>query len=91
MGEIGTIDVFGLRKADGVQDGDTLLLIRPNEDGTQQCYRVEGNDFRGSDAYEVAKKNGYTGTRAEWEEQIRRVSNVDIGFDSETGELVITY
>lgn len=91
MAYIDTIDVLSLPTTDKVQTGDTLLLIRPKEDGTQECYRVEGKDFRDEDAYDVAKAGGYAGTRCEWEEQIRRVSKVDIGFESDNGELVISY
>lgn len=91
MATIETIDVLSLPTTDKVQTGDTLLLIRPKVDGTQECYRVEGKDFRGEDAYDVAKAGGYTGTRGEWEEQIRRVSKVDVGFDAEEGSLVISY
>lgn len=91
MATIETIDVLSLPTTDKVQTGDTLLLIRPKADGTQECYRVEGKDFRGEDAYNVAKAGGYTGTRGEWEEQIRRVSKVDVGFDAEEGSLVISY
>lgn len=89
MANIETINVMSLPKADKVLKGDTLLLIRPKEDGTQECYRVEGADFRGEDAYDVAKAGGYTGTRDEWVAQIQKVSMVDIDFDSERGGLVI--
>ena len=89
MENIETIDVLSLPKTDKVLTGDTLLLIRPKEDGTQECYRVEGADFRGEDAYDVAKTGGYTGTRDEWVAQIQKVSMVDIGFDEEKGAIVI--
>ena len=89
MANIETINVLSLPKADKVFKGDTLLLIRPKEDGTQECYRVEGADFRGEDAYDVAKAGGYTGTRDEWVAQIQKVSMVDIDFDSERGAIVI--
>lgn len=89
MANIETIDVLALPKTDKVLTGDTLLLIRPKEDGSQECYRVEGADFRGEDAYDIAKAGGYTGTREEWEEQIRRASMVDITFDEERGAIVI--
>nr|DAK97362.1 MAG TPA: hypothetical protein [Caudoviricetes sp.] len=88
MANIETIDVLSLPKADKVLKGDTLLLIRP-KDGSQECYRVESADFRGEDAYDVAKAGGYTGTRDEWVAQIQRVSMVDIGFDEEKGAIVI--
>ena len=89
MGDIKTIDVLALPRAEKVQDGDTLLLVRQNADGTQACYRVNGMTFHGEDAYDIAKAGGYTGTREEWEEQIRRASNVDVTFDATTGEIVI--
>lgn len=89
MANIEIINVLSLPKADKVLKGDTLLLIRPKEDGTQECYRVEGADFRGEDAYDVAKAGGYTGTRDEWVAQIQKVSMVDIDFDSERGAIVI--
>ena len=88
MENIETIDVLALPKADKVLTGD-LLLIRPKEDGSQECYRVESADFRGEDAYDVAKAGGYTGTRDEWVAQIQKVSMVDIGFDEEKGAIVI--
>ena len=37
MANIETIDVLSLQKADKVLKGDTLLLIRPKGDGTQEC------------------------------------------------------
>ena len=89
MANIETIDVLALPKADKVLAGDTLLLIHPKDDGSQECYRVEGADFRGEDAYDVAKAGGYTGTRDEWVAQIQKVSMVDIGFDEEKGAIVI--
>ena len=45
--------------------------------------------FHGEDAYDIAKAGGYTGTREEWAEQIRRASNVDVTFDGTTMEIVI--
>ena len=41
-GDIQTIDVQQLPDAGAVQNGDTLLLVRPNGDGTQQAMRVSG-------------------------------------------------
>ena len=84
------IDVLVLPRAENVQDGDTLLLVRQNADGTQACYRVDGMTFHGEDTYDIAKAGGYTGTREEWEEQIRRASNVDVTFDAKIGEIVIS-
>lgn len=82
-------DVTTLPKATSVKDTDSLLLVRYNEDGSQTLFRVEGRDFIGRDAYEVAKEQGYTGTREEWEAQIARISGADISLDATTGELVI--
>lgn len=41
-GDIKTIDVQQLPDAGAVQNGDTLLLVRPNSDGTQQAMKVKG-------------------------------------------------
>nr|DAI84486.1 MAG TPA: hypothetical protein [Caudoviricetes sp.] len=82
-------DVTTLPKATSVKDTDSLLLVRYNEDGSQTLFRVEGRDFIGRDAYEVAKEQGYAGTREEWEAQIARISGADISLDATTGELVI--
>lgn len=82
-------DVTTLPKATSVKDTDSLLLVRYNEDGSQTLFRVEGRDFIGRDAYEVAKEQGYTGTREEWEAQIAKISGADISLDATTGELVI--
>ena len=89
MENIETIDVLSLPKADKVLDGDTMLLIRPKGDGTQECYRVEGAGFRGEDAYDVAKAGGYTGTRDGWGAQMRKGGRVDVGCDEEKGAIVI--
>ena len=82
-------DVTRLPKATSVKDTDSLLLVRYNEDGSQTLFRVEGRDFIGRDAYEVAKEQGYTGTREQWEAQIAKISGADISLDVATGELVI--
>lgn len=82
-------DITTLPKAASVKDTDSLLLVRYNEDGSQTLFRVEGRDFIGRDAYEVAKEQGYQGTREEWEAQIARISGADISLDAATGELVI--
>lgn len=82
-------DVTTLPKATSVKDTDSLLLVRYNEDGSQTLFRVEGRDFIGRDAYEVAKEQGYQGTREQWEAQIARISGADISLDAATGELVI--
>lgn len=82
-------DVTTLPKATSVKDTDSLLLVRYNEDGSQTLFRVEGRDFIGRDAYEVAKEQGYQGTREQWEAQIARISGADITLDAATGELVI--
>lgn len=82
-------DVTTLPKATSVKDTDSLLLVRYNEDGSQTLFRVEGRDFIGRDAYEVAKEQGYQGTREQWEAQIAKISGADISLDATTGELVI--
>ena len=57
MENIETIDVLALPKADKVLKGDTLLLIRPKEDGSQECYRVEGAGYRSVCAIKQASAN----------------------------------
>lgn len=79
-----------MEKAEDVRSGDTLLLVRQNEDGTQTCLRVEGRDFKGEDAYAVAKAAGYGGTYEEWTQHVRDVANTGVDVDAETGEIVIT-
>ena len=68
------VDVTKLQKAEGVKDGDTLLLIRQQGDGTSKCMRTDGAQFKGTDAYDVAKANGFSGTREEWAQQGARVN-----------------
>lgn len=49
------IDVLNLPSVDSVTDGDTLLLVRSSDDGTQTAYKVDGTQFKGADgeAYNV--------------------------------------
>lgn len=70
------VDVTKLQKAEGVKDGDTLLLIRQQGDGTSICMRTDGAQFKGTDAYDVAKANGFSGTREEWAQQVARINEV---------------
>lgn len=90
MEDIQVKDVMSLDKAVTIEKGDTLLIVRQNDDGTQTCLRTEGADFNGKSAYDVAREEGYTGTYDEWAEQIRKMSNTDVGFDAQSGEIVIT-
>ena len=89
MSDLQTIDVTALEKADAVRSGDTLLLVRQNDDGTQTALRVDGQDFRGEDAYAVAKAAGYTGSYEEWTQHVRDVAETDVSVDAATGEIVI--
>lgn len=82
------INVTDLAQAGGLQDGDTLLLIRNTQTG-QQCYRIAGSDFRGKTAYEVAQEMGFTGSYADWQAQISKVSALDVDFDPDDGSIVI--
>lgn len=76
------VDVTKLQKAEGVKDGDTLLLIRQQGDGTSICMRTDGAQFKGTDAYDVAKANGFSGTREEWAQQVARVNEVSAAIDN---------
>lgn len=76
MADYEIVDVTKLQKAEGVKDGDTLLLIRQQGDGTSICMRTDGAQFKGTDAYDVAKANGFSGTREEWAQQVARVNEV---------------
>lgn len=76
------VDVTKLQKAGGVKDGDTLLLIRQQGDGTSICMRTDGAQFKGTDAYDVAKANGFSGTREEWAQQVARVNEVSAAIDN---------
>lgn len=72
-------EVTGLDRIEGYQmnDTDTLLLIRQNEDGSQTCYSVKGRDFHGEDAYEIAvERYDFKGTREEWDAAIAKIINV---------------
>lgn len=82
MADYEVIDVTKLDKAEGVKDGDTLLLIRQQGDGTSICMRTDGAQFKGTDAYDVAKANGFSGTREEWAQQVARVNEVSAAIDN---------
>lgn len=82
MADYEVIDVTKLDKAEGVKDGDTLLLIRQQGDGTSKCMRTDGAQFKGTDAYDVAKANGFSGTREEWAQQVARVNEVAAAIDN---------
>lgn len=92
MADISYIDVTSLAVVpDGVQNDDVLLLVRSNADGTKTCYRVPGSKFKGDagrSAYDVAKEQGYTGTLADWEAQVAKVSRFNVSYDADTGEIV---
>jgi hypothetical protein len=76
------VDVTKLQKAESVKDGDTLLLIRQQGDGTSICMRTDGAQFKGTDAYDVAKANGFSGTREEWAQQVARINEVSAAIDN---------
>lgn len=82
MADYEIVDVTKLDKAEGVKDGDTLLLIRQQGDGTSKCMRTDGAQFKGTDAYDVAKANGFSGTREEWAQQVTRVNEVAAAIDN---------
>ena len=82
MADYEIVDVTKLDKAEGVKDGDTLLLIRQQGDGTSKCMRTDGAQFKGADAYDVAKANGFSGTREEWAQQVARVNEVSAAIDN---------
>lgn len=82
MADYEIVDVTKLQKAEGVKDGDTLLLIRQQGDGTSICMRTEGAQFKGTDAYDVAKANGFSGTREEWAQQVARINEVSAAIDN---------
>lgn len=82
MADYEIVDVTKLEKAEGVKDGDTLLLIRQQGDGTSICMRIDGAQFKGTDAYDVAKANGFSGTREEWAQQVARINEVSAAIDN---------
>ena len=82
MADYEIVDVTKLQKAEGVTDGDTLLLIRQQGDGTSICMRTDGAQFKGTDAYDVAKANGFSGTREEWAQQVARINEVSAAIDN---------
>lgn len=69
-------EVTGLEKVERVIDDDVLLLIRPLTDGSQKCYSVKGRLFHGEDAYQIAVKNGFTGTYEDWQDAVKKVVDV---------------
>ena len=77
MADYEIVDVTKLQKAEGVKDGDTLLLIRQQGDGTSICMRTDGAQFKGTDAYDVAKANGFSGTREEAREKEYRYNEMN--------------
>lgn len=84
------VDVTELSQAFELQEGDTLLLIRDDGSGAKKCYRIDGKQFQGKSAYEVAKELGYEGTEEDWNAQAAKVANFDVDFDPLTGSIVIT-
>ena len=84
------VDVTELSQTFELQEGDTLLLIRSDSSGAKKCYRIEGKQFRGKSAYEVAKELGYEGSEEDWNAQTAKVANFDVDFDPMTGSIVIT-
>lgn len=82
MADYEIVDVTKLQKAEGVKDGDTLLLIRQQGDGTSICMRTDGAQFKGTDAYDVAKANGFSGTREEWTQEVARINEVSAAIDN---------
>ena len=82
MADYEVIDVTKLDKAEGVKDGDTLLLIRQQGDGTIICMRTDGAQFKGTDAYDVAKAQGFSGTREEWAQGVARINEVSAAIDN---------
>lgn len=82
MADYEIVDVTKLQKAEGVKDGDTLLLIRQQGDGTSICMRTDGAQFKGTDAYDVAKANGFSGTREECTQEVARINEVSAAIDN---------
>ena len=83
------VDVTELSQAFELQEGDTLLLIRDDGSGAKKCFRIEGKQFQGKSAYEVAKELGYEGSEEDWNAQTTKVANFDVDFEPETGSIVI--
>lgn len=100
MTEWSKINVMALDVVDGVEDADTLLLIRSKDDGTREPKRITASLFAGEDAYEIAQKKGYGGTYADWQQlvadivaaegSLAKVEDINLSMDSATGELVIS-
>ena len=100
MTEWSKINVTALDAVDGVEDADTLLLIRSKADGTREAKRITASLFAGEDAYEIAQKKGYGGTYADWQQlvadivsaegSLAKVEDISLSLDSATGELVIS-
>lgn len=44
--------------------------------------RTDGAQFKGTDAYDVAKANGFSGTREEWAQQVARINEVSAAIDN---------
>lgn len=82
MTDLSTKSVVSLPKAERVGDGDTLLLIHDEEDGSQVCYRAVGSSFKGEDAYDIARKNGFSGTYEEWVAEVNKTTKVAAAVDN---------
>lgn len=100
MTEWSEINVTALDAVDGVESGDTLLLIRSKADGTREAKRITASLFAGEDAYEIAQQKGYGGTYGDWQQLVEdivaaegslaKVEDINLSLDSATGELVIS-
>lgn len=90
MADIQTIDVSALAEATGVEQTDTLLLIRQTAEGTRDCKRIAASRFKGEDAYKVAQKLGFAGSYDDWVAHVDAVRKAGIDFDAATGEIVIS-
>lgn len=70
-------DITQLERVERMQDGDCLVLVRSNADGTKATYRIHGSDFHGKDSYQIAiERYGYDGTYDDWLEAIKKVVDI---------------
>lgn len=84
------IPVNTLPSVSSIEDTDTLVLVRDNGDNTQSAKKIIANQFQGKDAYLVAREQGYTGTREEYNTQCSYVATFGMDYDPSDCSIIFT-
>lgn len=75
-------NVTQLERVEHIDDRDCLVLVRFLDDGSQQAMKFFAKNFRGEDAYQLAReKYGFSGTYEDWQKALKKV--VDVQADVE--------